>query len=267
MRLILLAWLLLPHGAALALTLGVVPQFTPVDIARRWSPLIEQLRAETGLPIELRAYKRIPDFEQDVLDGKLDLAYLNPYHMVMANKARGYIPLVRGSKPLSGVLVARRDGPVKQLRDLEGQRLVFPAPNAFGASLYLRALLTRKHQIRFEASYVGTHQNVFRQVAMGEAAAGGAVLATLDKEPAALREQLVVLYQTPEAAAHPLAAHPRVPNAARARLVQAVLKLAQGEAGRRMLDEAGLAQAVAADYARDYDPLDDLRLETFVRLE
>lgn len=268
MKLLLVVLLtLLPRGAALALTLGVVPQFTPVDVANRWTPLIEKLSAMAGVPIELRAYKRIPDFEQDVLDGKLDLVYLNPYHMVMANKARGYIPLVHGAIDLSGILVARRDGPIRKLAELEGQRLAFPAPNAFGASLYMRALLERKYKLHFEADYVGTHPNVFRQVAMGEAAAGGAVMATFKKEPAELREQLVVLFQTPRTAPHPLAAHPRVAEPARARLTSALLALARSSEGAALLDAAGLTQPVAADYARDYAPLAELGLESFVKLE
>jgi phosphonate transport system substrate-binding protein len=265
-----LFWLLvlgLAHGTAFALTLAVVPQFTPVDINRRWTPLIERLSADTGLPIELRTYKRIPDFEKDMLAGQPDLVYLNPYHMVMAHKAQSYIPLVRGEEMLAGVLVVRRDGPIKSIQQLNGQTLAFPAPNAFGASLYMRALLTRKFKVAYKSNYVGTHQNVLRQVAMGEAAAGGAVMLTYQREPEGLRNQLTVLYETPKAAPHPLAIHPRVAAADRLKLKNALLRLAKDPAGAALLKEAGLSQAIAADYDSDYAQLDELGLETFVELE
>lgn len=107
---------------------SVVPQYTPVDIGLRWTPLLARLEKETGMGFQLRAMEKIPAFEKDFLAGIPDLVYLNPYHMVMAAKARGYVPLVRGRTPLTGILVVDRAGPVKTLADLDGGTLAFPAP-------------------------------------------------------------------------------------------------------------------------------------------
>ncbi len=242
-------------------TLSVVPQFTPVDIGLRWTPLLQRLEAETGYGFQLRLVDKIPRFETDFQSGAPDLLYLNPYHMVMAAKSQGYLPLVRGSDPLQGILVVDKTSPIKRLEDLDGKLLAFPAPNAFGASLYLRALLIEKAGIRFTTDYVGTHQNVYRRVIMGEAAAGGGIDATLAKEPAALRNRLHVVFTTPGVAPHPLAAHPRVPRGVREKIVAALLKLDRDPAGRKLLADVELDKVVAADYVRDYLPLENLELE------
>jgi phosphonate transport system substrate-binding protein len=247
-------------------TLSVVPQFTPVDIGLRWSPVLAYLERETGISLQLRVLDRIPKFEADFLAGIPDFVYLNPWHAVMAMKARGYVPLVRGDDLLNGILVVDRDGPIKRLADLNGKTLAFPSPNAFGASLYMRALLTEKENIAFTPTYVGTHQNVYRHVLLDEAAAGGGVTATLDKEAPAMQSRLAVLYTTPGVAAHPLAAHPRVPAAVRAKLVAALLKLDRDPAGRAKLAAVELDRPRSADYARDYAPLERLKLGDFVQL-
>lgn len=248
-------------AASQTFTLSVVPQFTPVDIGLRWTPLLHRLEAETGYGFQLRLVDKIPKFEADFQTGTPDLLYLNPYHMILAAKAQGYIPLARGQDPLQGILVVDKNGPIKRLDDLNGKTLAFPAPNAFGASLYMRALLIEKEGIRFTPDYVGTHQNVYRRVMMGEAAAGGGIASTLEKEPVALQSRLHVLFTTPGVAPHPLAAHPRVPRAVREKILAALLKLDRDPAGRKLLADVELDKIISADYARDYLPLEKLKLD------
>jgi phosphonate transport system substrate-binding protein len=245
-------------------TLSVVPQFTPVDIGMRWAPLLKRLEAETGYGFQLRLLDRIPKFEVDFLAGTPDLLFLNPFHMLIAAEAQGYIPLVRDAEPLVGILVADRSGPIKQLSDLNGKNLAFPAPNAFGASLYMRALLAEREGIRFSSDFVGSHQNVYRHVIKGDAAAGGGIKATLDREPEALRQRLRILYTTPGVPPHPLAAHPRVPKPARDRIRNALLKIGKESAGRKLLDAVELGRITEADMTRDYLPLKKLKIEQHV---
>jgi phosphonate transport system substrate-binding protein len=244
-------------------TLAVVPQFTAVDTGQRWTPLLEQLHKDTGIQLQIRTSTSIPAFETEFLGGVPDFVYLNPYHMVMAAKAQAYRPLVRSSQPLSGILVATQPGP-KRVADLNGATLAFPAPNAFGASLYLRALLQEREKLSFTANYVGTHQNVYRHVLHGEAQAGGGIETTLEKEPEGIRKQLAVLYRTPDTAAHPLAVHPRVPGDVADKIVQALRRMAGSAAGRKLLQQVELDDAILADYRHDYAPLEALHLERYV---
>ncbi len=130
----------------------------------------------------------------------------------------------------------------------------------------MRALLSKKEGLSFTPVYVGTHQNAYRHVLLGEEAAGGGVGATLEKESAAIRARLAVLYTTPAVAAHPLAAHPRVPADMRARLVAALFKLDSDPARRHLLAAVELDHPQAADYARDYAPLENLKLVEYAKI-
>lgn len=260
----------LPLGNAVsaadtAFTLAVVPQFAALQVHRDWTPLLARLEQATGYRFELRAYDKVARFEEDVLQGIPDLAFMNPYHMVMARKSHGYRPLVRDDAgKLSGVLVVRREGAIRSLADLNDKEVAFPAPNAFGASLYMRALLAEKEGIKIRPVYVGNHENVHRQIALGDVAAGGAVQATFDREPEALRAQLKIIYNTPGAAPHPLAAHPRVPEAAGNKISEAMLALGSDPEGRKLLAAVQMPQPVKADYQRDYAHLTRLKLENYV---
>jgi phosphonate transport system substrate-binding protein len=244
-------------------TVAVVPQFAPAQIYARWRPLLDALQRRTGLCLKLLAYASIPQFERAFTAGVPDFAYLNPYHVVMAHQSRGYLPLVHDARRLAGILVVRADGPIDDPHQLDGRTVAFPAPNAFGASLYMRALLQRQG-VHIIADYVGSHDNVYRAVARGDVAAGGGVAATLAHQPAGLRTLLRVIYATPKTAPHALAASPRVAPAVRRKLRDALLALAGNAADAALLAGVQMPHPVVADYARDYAPLRRLRLDAFV---
>ena len=249
------------------LTVAVVPQFTSLQIHKDWTPFLERVARDSGVPLALKTYQSIPAFEADLLKGVPDFAFMNPYHAVMARRAAGYLPLVRDSKPLSGLLLVRRDSAVRRVKDLAGSRIAFPAPNAFSASLYMRALLAEQEGIRIEPAYVKTHSNVFRHVILGEAAAGGTIGPVFQREPAAVVEQLRVIFETPGVTPHPLAAHPRVAASQRKAVATAILGLRQDASAAALLQTVQMAEPVAADYARDYRPLERLKLDNYLVME
>ena len=166
-------------SVAKELTIGIVPQFSITDIYNTWNPVLKAVEAETGLQFRMKSYQSIPDFEKGIMNSEVDIAYMNPYHLIMVQRAAGYIPIIRnGSTKLTGLLVVKKDSPYNSIADLEGKTIAFPAPNAFGASLYMRALLKEQEKINFKAKYVRTHSNVWRQVLTGIADAGGGVRVT-----------------------------------------------------------------------------------------
>ena len=247
-----------------AFTVAIVPQFAPLQIYRDWTPVLAHLERSTGYHFQLRVYEQIPRFEAELAQGIPDLAYMNPYHLVMVKQAQDYRPLVRDDATrLSGVLVVQRDGPIKTLTDLNGKTVAFPSPNAFGASLYMRALLAEKEGLKINPVYGINHQSVYRQVMVGDAPAGGGVEATLHKEPEAVQAQLRVIYTTPGVAPHPFAAHPRVPVAAAKKIADALLAMGGDAEGSKLLAAVLMPQPVAADYLRDYEPLLRLNLEKY----
>lgn len=257
----------LASQAAQTLTIAVVPQFLPEQIFSTWTPVLNEVTKLTGIRFELKSYTSIPEFEAAFLKGIPDVVYLNPYHAVMAGKAQGYVPIIRDNRQrLKGILVVRKDSAIATLNELEGGNIAFPAPNAFGASLYMRALLSEDAKIHFTPVYVKTHSNVFRHVLSGRALAGGAVQQTLDTENPEVQAQLRILYETPAVYPHPIAVHPRVPPEIREALQKAFAALAANGRGNALLDAIQIPSPVKASYS-EYAPLEKLGLERYVVLK
>lgn len=243
--------------------LAVPTQLSPVEMHSNWAPFVERLSKETGADFSLKVYDTIAQYEAEVMKGKPDFVFMNPYLVVKTRKLRGYIPLVRDKALLVGILVVRKDSAINSVKDLDTKEIAFPTPNAFAASLYMRALLEEKHKIRLVPRYVNSHSNVYRSVILGKTAAGGGVNKSLDKEPEEVKSQLRVLFRTPENAPHPLCAHTRVPQTFRRAVVDAIMRLAADKSNLDMLKKVQISNPVEANYERDYMPLEKLNLEKY----
>jgi phosphonate transport system substrate-binding protein len=243
--------------------LAVPTQLSPLEMYHNWQPFVERLSKEVGVAIRLKVYDTISEYEADVVKGAPDFVFMNPYLLVATKKTQGYIPLIREKSPLVGILVVRKDSSFRSVKDLDSANIAFPTPNAFAASLYMRALLIEKEKIRFTPHYVKTHGNVYRNVIIGKTAAGGGVNKSLNVEKDGIKSLLRILYQTPGFAPHPLSAHPRVPKKLRDAVVDAVLRLAAQKTNQNLLDKINMPEPVRTDYQKDYASLETLNIDKY----
>lgn len=270
-RIILISLLLLSLGFSInaqagkkhVYSIGVVPQFEIRHLRKIWNPIIREIEKNTGIKLKLVGSPTIPDFEKEFNAGRFDFAYMNPYHMLLAQNSQGYIPLVRDNgRKLHGILVVRKDSEIKSVKDLDGKKIAFPAPNALGASLLMRANLSNDYKIKFNPVYVKTHSSVYLNVIVKQTSAGGGVQKTLKQQKVNIRGALKVLHKTPNVAPHPLAAHPRVAEKVREKVKQTLLELGGNSIGQSLLSKIPMKKIGPASMA-DYTPLKKFKLEEF----
>jgi len=261
----LCAILLAPFGLArgdASYSFGVVPQFEARELAAVWAPILEQVSQRSGLKLTMKGAPRIPDFEAAFQAGEFDFAYMNPYHAMIAARKQGYIPLLRDATPLYGVLAVAKNSPYQQVKDLHGKKISFPAPNALGASLLMRADLDALFKIKFTPLYAQTHTSAYLNTALGVSEASGGVKATFDRQKSDLRDNLRIIYETRKSPPHPVVAHPRVTGAHRLRVKNAFLELASTPEGAALLAKVPILQAVPAS-EKEYAILAEWNLEKY----
>ena len=241
---------------------GVVPQFEQRKLFAIWKPIIEDLERRTGLSFDLVTTLKIQDFEKEFIQGNFDFAYMNPYHILKAVPAQGYIPLVRDKAPLRGVLVVRKDGPIRTVAELSGKVVAFPSPNALGAALLMRADLERLYHIKVTPLYVKTHSSVYLHVVKDLTAAGGGVQKSLQEQSPDIRDALRVLYTTRPLPSHPVAAHPRVPKEQREKVRRALLAMGADPEGNELLSRIPMKEITAASMD-DYKEMQEWGLDAY----
>ncbi|WP_413701199.1 phosphate/phosphite/phosphonate ABC transporter substrate-binding protein [Psychromonas sp. KJ10-10] len=150
-----------------SITFGVVPQQSAKVLATQWTPILEYISNESGISIVFSTAKDIPTFEKRLKLGEYDVAYMNPYHYVEFNQSTGYDAIAKQqSKTIMGVIVAKKDGNIKTIYDLDGMSLAFPAPVAFVATILPQAELKRLN-ISYTPTYVSSHDSVYLNVSRG----------------------------------------------------------------------------------------------------
>ncbi len=244
-------------------SIGIVPQFETGKLVSIWSPIIQEIEQRAGIELTLVGSSRIPEFESSFTRGDFDFAYMNPYHSLIAFKQQGYQPLIRdGGSELFGVLVVKKDSPYQSPSDLSGKTIAFPAPNALGASLLMRADLDTKFNLEFNSEFVNTHASAYFNAVLGETDAAGGVMGTFQGLEPVIKDHLRIIYETTRLPTHPLVAHPRVPKEIAERVQQAILDLAATQEGQELLAKVPIHRAIVPSIS-DYMMLETLRLDEY----
>ena len=212
---------------------------------------MQYLSEKSGLNLELKTAKDIQTFQGNIMEGEYDIAYVNPNTYVAANKAKGYEAFAqeKGGKA-NGIIVVRKEGPIKQLSQLSGQTLAFPSTFAVMATILPLKQLEEK-KIIVKNQYVMSMDSVYRSVAKGLFLAGGGESRTYGVLDSEIKSQLTVLWQSADLPPFPFFAHPRVKTNDLIKVQKAMLAMDQdpkGQALLKIVNIKGLDQANDKDY-------------------
>ena len=247
------------------LTVGIVPQQSASELARLWIPVIGLLAERAGVPLRFATAPDIPTFERRLAAGAYDVAYMNPYHYSVFAQKPGYRAFAKEKgRLLRGIVVVRKDAPMRDMAELANQPIAFPAPAAFAATVLVRAEFERQ-KVPIRPVFVNSHESVYLNVSAGRFPAGGGIPRTFETMEPAVRDQLRVLWQTRAYTPHAFALHPRVPGATGQALRQALLGLGGDPRGRAVLDGLGFKGFDAAQDS-DWDDVRALGIDTLAAL-
>ena len=231
------------------LTVGIVPQQSASELARVWIPVLGALSERAGLSLRFATAPDIPAFEKRLAAGAYDVAYMNPYHYSVFAQKPGYVAFAKEKgRRLRGLVVVRKDSAIKDMKELAGQQIAFPAPAAFAATVLVRAEFERMG-VPITPVFVKSHESVYLNVAQRQIEAGGGIVRTLQTMDAPVRDELRVLWQTKDYTPHAFAAHPRVPAADLQALRAAMLTADSDPRMRSVLEGIGFKGFDAAQDA------------------
>lgn len=235
------------NSAAETITFGIVPQQSAQKLASLWTPVLQYINQKTNLDLRFATAKDIPEFEKRLLNGEYDIAYMNPYHYTVFCQTPGYQAIAKESdKVIKGIFVVKKDSPINSLEQLNGATIAFPSPAAFAASIITRAKL-KQMGIAFSPKYVSSHDSVYLNVQRGFFPAGGGIIRTLNNTNPEVKHDLRVLWTTPGYTSHAIAAHPRINQETRQKIVKAMVEMSNDADGKSKLTALNFKGIEAAD--------------------
>jgi phosphonate transport system substrate-binding protein len=239
---------------------GIGPAQSTIELAKRWTPVMQYLSEKSGVPLLFKTAKDIPTFQQQMREGVYDFAFINPYHYLVFHKAAGYTAFAREKDgKLIGVLVVHKGGPVQELAQLQGQSVAFPTASALAATWMPIGMLKEKG-IKVTPHYVKSMDSVYRSVAKGLFPAGGGEMRTLGAIDPDVKNQLRILWSSEALPPFTFAAHPRVPPAVVAKVQKAMDEMDQNPQGLELLKAINFKGVERADDA-DYNSMRQLNIK------
>jgi phosphonate transport system substrate-binding protein len=223
---------------------GVHPQRNPEKLYEVFGPVTDYLNAQ--LPDVLfifEASRHYDSFDEKIAARHFDFLLPNPYETLLAID-RGYRVFAKMGRDadLRGLIVVRRDSDIRQVEDLRGKAVSFPAPTALAATMLPKYFLqTRGLDIRrdIEARYVGSMESSLLNILRRNVAAGTVyppAWRMFLKERPALADDLMVLWETDSLPNNSVMARDDVPPALVQRVKQALVTMHENPMGRRILE-------------------------------
>ena len=211
------------------ITLGVVPQQSPLELSKKWLPITNYISEKTGIKVVFKTEKSIQIFEEKFVEGQYDIAFMNPYHFNIANKQQNYSAFARSKDDIVGIILGKKDKEFN-VNNLKGTTFLFPSPNAFAATLLTKYELKEKYNFDIDKEskviYVNSHDSVYKGIARGIGDFGGGIIRTFDNfKDTEDKDKIEIVYKTRPYPSHPFASHPRVSKEIVEKISKAIIEM------------------------------------------
>lgn len=241
---------------------AILPLHNPHKSHALFDPLVRHLQARIGdVRFVFEAAKDFPAFEEKLRNRQVAFALPNPYEALLAEQhSYRVFAKVNRDEDFRGLFVVRRDSPVREVADLRGKVIAYPAPTA------LAAALQAQHYLRLngldvngevENRYVGSQDSSILAVYYRQADAGATWPPTwrvFGRSHPGEARALKVIWRTEVLPNLPFVVRDDVPEALVERVRQVLVQMHRTPEGRAILSEMEFDAIVPAD-SRTYEPV------------
>jgi phosphonate transport system substrate-binding protein len=175
--------------SATTLRVSAIPDEAPTELQRKFKPLGEYLKKETGLDVQFTPVTDYAAVVEGLATNKIDMAWLGGFTFVQAKLRTGgaAVPIVQRAEDekFTSKFIVPTDSKAKTLTDLRGATFAFGAPSSTSGHLMPRHFLaqagiTPEKDFKTVA-FSGAHDATVAFVASGRAEAGVLNASVMDK--------------------------------------------------------------------------------------
>jgi phosphonate transport system substrate-binding protein len=247
-----IAWALIaaPAAAESPLLFGVLNQQSPALTAERWNPILHHVTSVTGVPLVLKIGPTVQETDAMMGRGVFDFMFTN-HNFQSAYDGVGYRVIARwAGEPIRTVIATAADGPIHNLKELDGKTVAFPSKDAFVAYA-VPVVALRRARVTVNEVFAANQEGALAQLKarrVDAVAANSRSLAQYAEREGVTFREIYLSEPYPELA---VIAHPRVPAATVEKIRRALIGMADDPAAAPVLVQAkskGFSPATERDY-------------------
>lgn len=155
---------------------GIHPLHNPKRLFEVYAPIIDYINARMpDVVLKLEASRNYEIFEQKLYSGHFDFAMPNPYQTIRS-LPHGYrvFGKMANDEDFCGIILVRKDSGIRQVSDLKGKAVAYPAATALAATMMPQAYLHSQGlniNTDIENRYVGSQESSIMNVLLKHVAA------------------------------------------------------------------------------------------------
>jgi len=243
---------------------GVHPLHNPKQLQAIYGPLVDYLNQHIkAVHFRLEASRNYATYDEKIYANKFHFTLPNPYQTIIAAE-HGYRIFAKmgDDENFRGLIVTRKDSPLKSLADLKGKKISYPAPTALAATMMPQYFL-HKNGINviddIETTYVGSQESSLMTTYLNKVAAGAVWPLSWKNfvtEHPEMANQLEIKWQTAPLPNNGVVVRDDIPEKLVKHVKKLLLSLHTHEAGREILARMPLSKFESANY-ESYQPVRD----------
>jgi len=248
---------------------GIHPLHNPQRLLKVYGPIVDYINARIPeAHFKLEASRNYEEFEKKLYAGQFAFAMPNPYQSVQSLQ-HGYrvFGKMADDDNFRGIILVRKDGGIREVTDLKGKAVAYPAATALAATMMPQFFL-HSHGIDvnrdIDNRYVGSQESAIMNVLLGHVAAAATwpvPWKTFSQQHPEQAAELEVKWQTDALLNNGWVVRSDIPQAIVDRFAEQLFSLQDTDAGREILTRVPVSRFEAAN-DETYRPVRDF-LEKF----
>lgn len=255
------------------LVIGLLPEQNIFHQLERYDPLAKYIANKLGRKIELKVLPRYGNIINNFVSENMDGAFFGSFTYALAHSKLGLEVIARpenieGISTYHGLLFARKDSGIRNIKDMAGKRLAF-VDKATTAGYLLPLAYFKKHGIDNynaylkETYFAGTHEDVINDVLDRKTDIGAAkntVFYRLAKKDKRILNDLIIIERSPDVPENGLAVRKDIDISVKTKIKDILLDMHNDPAGRKVLKDFGALKFIPTSND-DYKPVFDYAKE------
>ncbi|OTE97603.1 phosphonate ABC transporter substrate-binding protein [Crenothrix sp. D3] len=241
---------------------GIHPLHNPKRLFEVYAPIVDFIDMQLpNVELKLEASRNYEEFDNKLYSGHFDFAMPNPYQTILS-LAHGYhiFGKMADDENFRGIILIRKDSNIKEVSDLKGKAVAYPAETALAATMMPQQYLhTNGLDVNtdIENRYVGSQESSIMNVLLGHVAAAATwpvPWKTFSAEHPDQAAQLIIKWQTESLPNNGWVVRNDVPTELAAQFAQTLFALQNSEQGLKMLAAIPVSRFEAAN-EKTYTPV------------
>lgn len=242
------------HAEGSAYSLGALPYLPLRELEQVFSPIAAELSRHLGVEVRFRSASTYESFNEQILAGIYDIAFVQPFDYVVAHDSSGYEPVGARANPLAALFVATSAERVPSLQSLRGKMIAMPPSDAAVSQLalsYLKSIGLRPG-VDLRVRHFKSHMSCMHQLLIDGADACATAITPLNYFQKKMNITLHVVDQSPSIMGSLFVLNSRLPDEHKRMIRQTILGLSGTPQGKKLLEAGEFGEFVPVT-DQDYD--------------